>query len=61
MLIRGVSFLVGSIVNGAAVNVAMLLIGWILLGVGVGFANQVICRSIIITIILVYPIDLELA
>lgn len=53
MLIRGVSFLVGSIVNGAAVNVAMLLIGWILLGVGVGFANQVICRSIIITIILV--------
>lgn len=41
MLFGGVSFLVGSIVNGAAMNVTMLLIGRILLGVGVGFANQV--------------------
>ncbi|KAI5084485.1 hypothetical protein GOP47_0000654 [Adiantum capillus-veneris] len=40
MLLGGTSFLIGAAINGAAMNVAMLIIGRILLGVGVGFANQ---------------------
>ncbi|XP_031500615.1 sugar transport protein MST6-like [Nymphaea colorata] len=40
MLFGGLTFLVGAAVNGAAKNVAMLIIGRILLGIGVGFANQ---------------------
>ncbi|RWR92608.1 Sugar/inositol transporter [Cinnamomum micranthum f. kanehirae] len=42
MLFGGATFLAGSAINGAAVNVAMLIIGRILLGVGVGFANQAV-------------------
>lgn len=41
MLVAGLAFLAGSILNAAAQNLAMLIIGRILLGVGVGFANQV--------------------
>ncbi|RWW11409.1 hypothetical protein GW17_00024982 [Ensete ventricosum] len=41
MLGGGLTFLVGSALNGAAVNVLMLILGRILLGIGVGFANQV--------------------
>jgi MFS transporter, SP family, sugar:H+ symporter len=41
MLIGGFSFLVGSIVSGFAVNIGMLIAGRVLLGVGIGFANQV--------------------
>lgn len=37
----GVIFLAGSAINGAAMDVAMLIIGRLMLGVGVGFANQV--------------------
>eukprot|EP00249_Psilotum_nudum_P014959 c25091_g1_i1 orf=204-1778(-) len=40
MLVGGSSFLVGAALNGAAQDIAMLIIGRILLGVGVGFANQ---------------------
>ncbi|CAN6453357.1 unnamed protein product [Victoria cruziana] len=40
MVFGGLSFLVGAAVNGAAQSVAMLIIGRILLGVGVGFAGQ---------------------
>ncbi|CAN6457776.1 unnamed protein product [Victoria cruziana] len=40
MLFGGLTFLVGAAVNGAAKDVAMLIIGRILLGIGVGFANQ---------------------
>lgn len=36
----GITFLAGAAINGAAENVAMLIIGRLLLGVGVGFANQ---------------------
>ncbi|PKU75988.1 sugar transport protein MST6-like [Dendrobium catenatum] len=36
----GITFLVGAIVNGAAVNVFMLILGRFLLGIGIGFANQ---------------------
>jgi MFS family permease len=39
----GLTFLVGAALNGAAENIAMLITGRILLGVGIGFANQVPC------------------
>lgn len=41
MLGGGITFLVGAALNGAAQNVLMLILGRILLGIGVGFANQV--------------------
>jgi MFS family permease len=41
MFIGGLVFLAGAIINAAAQNIAMLIIGRILLGIGVGFANQV--------------------
>lgn len=37
----GMSFLVGATLNAAAQNLAMLLLGRIMLGVGIGFGNQV--------------------
>ncbi|KAK9930141.1 hypothetical protein M0R45_027195 [Rubus argutus] len=40
ILVAGASFLAGSALGGAAVNVFMLIFGRILLGVGIGFANQ---------------------
>ncbi|KAG9441070.1 hypothetical protein H6P81_016924 [Aristolochia fimbriata] len=40
MLFGGLVFLIGTAINAAAVNVAMLIIGRLLLGVGIGFANQ---------------------
>ncbi|TKW04732.1 hypothetical protein SEVIR_7G128400v4 [Setaria viridis] len=40
MLIGGVLFLVGSAINAGAVNIAMLIIGRMLLGFGVGFTTQ---------------------
>ncbi|CAI0415425.1 unnamed protein product [Linum tenue] len=40
MLFGGIVFLAGAILNGVAVDVAMLIVGRLLLGVGVGFANQ---------------------
>ncbi|XP_047981957.1 sugar carrier protein C-like [Salvia hispanica] len=40
MVFGGLVFLAGAAVNGFAHNVAMLIIGRILLGVGIGFANQ---------------------
>ena len=42
MLIGASFFLVGAILNCAAVNIYMLVIGRILLGFAVGFTNQVI-------------------
>lgn len=41
ILAGGAAFLAGAALNGAAVNIYMLILGRILLGVGVGFANQV--------------------
>ena len=37
----GISFLVGATLNAAAQNLSMLLLGRIMLGVGIGFGNQV--------------------
>uniref|UniRef100_A0A0A0L5M3 Major facilitator superfamily (MFS) profile domain-containing protein n=1 Tax=Cucumis sativus TaxID=3659 RepID=A0A0A0L5M3_CUCSA len=42
MLIAGVFFIVGTILNAAAVNLLMLILGRISLGCGVGFANQAV-------------------
>ncbi|KAL8507483.1 hypothetical protein ACS0TY_018139 [Phlomoides rotata] len=40
MLFGGVLFCAGALINGFAINVAMLIVGRILLGFGIGFANQ---------------------
>nr|GMC81517.1 sugar carrier protein C-like [Ipomoea batatas] len=40
MLFGGVLFCAGALINGFAQNVGMLIIGRILLGLGIGFANQ---------------------
>ncbi|KAK8942266.1 Sugar carrier protein C [Platanthera guangdongensis] len=40
MFYGGLTFLVGAALNGAAENLLMLILGRILLGIGVGFANQ---------------------
>lgn len=37
----GISFIIGASLNASAVNLAMLIIGRIMLGVGIGFGNQV--------------------
>ena len=42
MFLGGLFFLVGSLLDGLAVNVEMLIIGRLLLGFGVGYCNQVI-------------------
>lgn len=41
ILLGGANFLAGAALGGAASNIYMLIIGRVLLGVGVGFANQV--------------------
>ena len=41
MLIAGIFFIVGTVLNASAVSLLMLIIGRIALGCGVGFANQV--------------------
>ena len=41
MVLRGVAYLAGAAVSGGAVNVYMAILGRALLGVGLGFANQV--------------------
>lgn len=41
ILAGGAAFLIGAALGGAASNVIMLILGRVLLGVGVGFANQV--------------------
>ncbi|KAF6172919.1 hypothetical protein GIB67_035473 [Kingdonia uniflora] len=40
MIFGGLLFLIGAVLNGIAFNVAMLYIGRVFLGVGVGFASQ---------------------
>ncbi|KAJ3681890.1 hypothetical protein LUZ60_014463 [Juncus effusus] len=42
MLAGGAAFLVGAIIGGFAFNIGMLIAGRVLLGVGVGFANQAV-------------------
>lgn len=42
VFVGGLAFLFGSIINGFATNVELLIIGRLLLGVGVGFSNQAV-------------------
>ncbi|XP_020085972.1 sugar transport protein 14 isoform X2 [Ananas comosus] len=41
-MVGSVSFFFGGVINAAAQNIAMLIIGRILLGVGIGFGNQAV-------------------
>ena len=41
MVLGGCTFLAGAAINGAAANIAMLILGRMLHGFGVGFTNQV--------------------
>ncbi|GAU29804.1 hypothetical protein TSUD_116590 [Trifolium subterraneum] len=41
ILVGGAAFLIGAALGGAALNIYMLILGRVLLGVGIGFANQV--------------------
>lgn len=43
----GTAFLAGTALGGAAFNVYMLIVGRLMLGVGVGFANQVASISLL--------------
>lgn len=47
MLMGGVLFCAGALLNGFAQAVWMLIVGRILLGLGIGFANQVFSYAII--------------
>lgn len=38
----GISFLIGASLNAAAQNLAMLILGRVMLGIGIGFGNQVV-------------------
>ncbi|KAJ0975028.1 hypothetical protein J5N97_016993 [Dioscorea zingiberensis] len=40
MLVGGAAFFFGAVLNASAINIAMLIIGRIMLGFGVGFTNQ---------------------
>ncbi|CAM0912691.1 unnamed protein product [Alopecurus aequalis] len=42
MLLGGAAFLAGATIGGAAVNIYMVILGRVLLGVGLGFANQAV-------------------
>ncbi|KAM0881608.1 hypothetical protein ACQ4PT_032843 [Festuca glaucescens] len=42
MLLGGAAFLAGSAIGGAAVNIYMVILGRVLLGVGLGFANTAV-------------------
>ncbi|KAF5481982.1 hypothetical protein F2P56_002587 [Juglans regia] len=42
ILVGATSFFLGAVLNAAAVNIAMLIIGRIFLGVGIGFGNQAV-------------------
>ena len=41
MLMGGIFFLIGAVLTASAMNDAMLVIGRVMLGLGVGSANQV--------------------
>ncbi|XP_072994698.1 sugar transport protein 14-like [Typha latifolia] len=42
IMVGSVSFFLGAIVNAAAMNIPMLIVGRVLLGIGIGFCNQAV-------------------
>ncbi|EPS71029.1 hypothetical protein M569_03730, partial [Genlisea aurea] len=42
ILCGSVSFFLGAVINAAAINIAMLIVGRVLLGIGIGFGNQAV-------------------
>ncbi|KAF2291882.1 hypothetical protein P3X46_015497 [Hevea brasiliensis] len=42
IIVGSISFFLGAVLNAAAVNIWMLIIGRVLLGVGIGFSNQAV-------------------
>ncbi|KAL6989417.1 Hexose carrier protein hex6, partial [Sarracenia purpurea var. burkii] len=47
ILVGGAAFLLGAALGGTALNLYMLILSRILLGVGIGFANQVLVFSLV--------------
>ena len=41
MIVAGVAIIAGAAIGGSAVHISMLILGRVLLGVGLGFGNQV--------------------
>lgn len=48
-MVGAVSFFLGGAVNAASINIAMLIVGRILLGFGIGFGNQVYVLFVLIS------------
>lgn len=46
IIVGSINFFIGAVLNAAAVNVVMLIIGRCFLGFGIGFANQVKSNSL---------------
>ncbi|XP_050207493.1 sugar carrier protein A [Mercurialis annua] len=42
IIFGGISFFIGAALNASAINLAMLLVGRIMLGIGIGFGNQAV-------------------
>ncbi|KAF5742991.1 sugar transport protein 14-like [Tripterygium wilfordii] len=42
ILVGSIAFFIGGVVNAAAVNIFMLILGRVFLGIGIGFANQAV-------------------
>ncbi|KAF4390011.1 hypothetical protein F8388_002953 [Cannabis sativa] len=42
IIVGSISFFIGAILNASAVNIAMLILGRIFLGIGIGFGNQAV-------------------
>ena len=49
MALGGLAFILGSVMQAAAPGIVMLVVGRVLLGVGIGFANQVRHLTFLIT------------
>ena len=50
MIMGGIFFVAGALLNGLAVSIWMLIVGRLLLGFGIGCANQVYFLKILISI-----------
>lgn len=55
IIMGGIVFLAGGAINGGSENISMLILGRVLLGLGVGFTNQV--SQWVLKIYLVLPLS----